>query len=252
MVLRGDIRADYRRWLRDNTEYTEEYIANLEDYKLKKLYDRISEAIPRYINDILARVKENGYVGKQYTRLELTKMTYNELAEIRKSLGIRKGKKKVTAIEPAPEKTVKKAKERLHQISIEELCSDLFNSEQAEYEQEKEQEHEEFLGEKEIESAYNGELPDESVLKKAGIVYLNEGDGKQYHEILARRLEIKKAIIKAIKQINAQNPLLLKLSIKEIEVLDFKELITEYQKLQRIIPNIPTIDEVEKGKGRKM
>ena len=249
MELKGAVRADYRNWLRDNTDYTQEYINSLEDYKLRRIYMRISEAIPQYINEILARVQEQDYVGKKYTRIELTKMTYNQLADIRKSLGIRKGKKKVTSTEPAPEKTIKKAKERLHQISIEELCNDLFDSEQTEYE--KEHEHEEFLDEKEIESAYNGQLPAEPVLKKAGIVYLNEGDGKQYHEILARRMEIKKAIIKTIKQINANNPLLLKLSIREIEVLDFRELVSEYQKLQEIIPNIPSINEVGKGKGLK-
>ena len=246
MVLKGSQRADYISWLRDNTQYTLDYIRSLDDHRLYRIYMRISQAIPQYIKEILDKVNSPGYVGKQYTRLELTKYSYNELADLRKSLGIRKSRKKVTKVEPAPEQTMKKAGDILHQMSIDELCENIFNSN----EEQEEHEHEEFLNTSEIQSAYGEDIPSEEVLKQKGIVNLDSNDSI-YHEKLGKRIVIKDEILKVIKQINTSNPVLLKLSIKEIEALDFRELVEEYRKLQALIPSIPQLEDMDKGTGLK-
>ena len=244
-MLKGSERSNYIGYLKDNTKYTIDYLNGLEDFRLYKIYVRISQAIPQYINEILAKVSEPGYVGRKYTRYELTQYTYNELADLRRSLGIRKGKKKVAKVETASPKELKQAKEIVHQMSIEELYGNLFNSNETE--EEKEHEHEEFLYEEEIKSAYDGEVPDSDTLKQKGIVNLGHEESR-YRAILSRRIAIKKSIIQTIKTINQANPLLLKLSIKEIEALDFQELVEEYKKLENILPSIPSLDEMETRK----
>lgn len=245
MALNGIERSNYISFLRDNTQYTYSYIRTLDDDRLYHMYVRISQAIPQYITEILAKVEEPGYVGRKYTRLELTKYTYNELADIRKSLGIRKGRKKVVKVEPAPQETIQKAQEEFHQMTLEELYGQINNSNLSE------SEHEEFLDEKELHQAYGEDVPSEPELKAKGIINLDANE-KRFREIIRQRIVIKKAILQVIRKINRQNPILLHLSMKEIEALDFQELIEEYRKLQDIIPTIPKIEDIKEKEQSKL
>lgn len=238
MALNGVERANYISYLRDQTDYTYKYIRNLPDDTLYHLAKRIEIAIPQYIDEIVAKVSEKDYVGRRYTKEELKEYSYNELASIRKSLGIRKGKKKVTKVEKAPEKTVEQAKSAIHQMTLDELEKNIFD-------------HEEFLSEKELAAAYGEDKPSDKELRAKGIINLDENE-KAFKDVLRKRLLIKKEILKVIKKISQTMPIALTLSLEEINALNFDELVSLYRQLNVILPSIPSVETIEEAQESKL
>lgn len=238
MALSGVERSNYIAYLRDQTDYTYNYIRRLPDDTLYHMAKRIEAAIPQYINEIVAKVTEEGYIGRRYTREELKKYSYNELASIRKSLGIRKGKKKVTKVEPASEKTIKQAKETFKQMTLEDLQKNIFD-------------HEEYLSEEELKQAYGEDIPSETELREKGIINLDANEIK-FKDILRKRLLIKKEILKVIKKVNQTMPIALTLTLEEINALNFDELIALYKQLCKILPNLPVLEDIEQSQESKL
>lgn len=104
-------RGYYIEWLLKYTEYDEEYIRNRSDNTLYNMYNRISQAIPKYIKQILEDQKNNTY-RIMYTKEQLSEKTYNFLNELRYERGI--------AVRRTPKKKTKpkQTQEEYHQSEL--------------------------------------------------------------------------------------------------------------------------------------
>ncbi len=238
MELSGKERANYIAFLKAHTTYKDEDFKKPDD-QLFRMYRRIYEAIPEYIKEILAKQEEPTYIGVRFTRQELNQYTYNQLAEIRRSMGIRKQRKrKVVKSEPALSETVEKAKAVVRQITETDLAEQII-------------EHEEFLDEKELHQAYGDDLPSNEELLAKGIVNLDSNE-RTFKEILIKRIAIKKAILKVLKEVNNTLPILLPMPIEDIEALEYDDLVKVYSRVCEAIPNIPTLDSFESETKNKL
>ena len=100
------------------------------------------KAIPRYRKEIKEHFKKFPGLRAGTTDERIDKMLYNELKDIRTHLGLSKRGKRVTTVEPAPERTVSRAKEHLKSKTSAEIVKDVISSN-----------HEEELGSREKEDS---------------------------------------------------------------------------------------------------
>ena len=238
MELSGREKANIIAFLKEHTTYEDKDFDKPDD-QLFRMYRRIYEAIPEYIKDILAKQEEPTYIGTRYTRQELNQYTYNQLAEIRKNMGIRKQRKnKVVKSEPALAETVEKAKAVVRQISEAELAEQII-------------EHEEFLSDDELHQAYGEDIPSEEELRKKGIVNLDANETK-YREVFLKKLAVKNAILRIFREVNNSFPIITPLPMEEVEKLDYDDLVEEYITLCGILPSIPKVEAFQSETDHKL
>ncbi len=244
MVLTGAEKSRMIAFLKENTTYTDEQIPRKKDEQLFRMYSRIMEAIPQYIEEIFKATNDPSYIGMRYRREELQKLKYNELAAIRKNLGIRKTRKKVISREAAFEKTVNEGREIIKQMSLSDLVAKV--SEDTE-----EREHEDFLTEEEIQAAYGDERPSDEELREKGIINLDHNE-KEYKDLFFKQLAIKNAILRVLREINRKMPIFIPMTMEELKQLDYERLVKVYTDISKIVPEIPKLETIEDESENKL
>lgn len=86
---------------------------------------RCCEAIPKYRKEIKKKFQEQPSLRGGITDEQIDSMLYTELKTLRTNLGLSKRGKKVVKQEPAPAKTIEKAKTKLKERTTTEIAGDM-------------------------------------------------------------------------------------------------------------------------------
>ena len=169
MFLSEREKTNIIEYLTNNTNYSIDYLRGIKNHsQLFSMYKRIKERMHKYPIEIIEYYNNHPEIYVRPTDEEIKKMSYNELAELRKYLGIKKLTKKVVKTEQA-EAVAKKAHKVLEEKSITELATEIIIS-NTNYEREHDFEHESFLTKEEIAMMYPGEELSADELADLGII----------------------------------------------------------------------------------
>ena len=262
MALKPQERENIHYWLRTHTQYVPQkstgryFWESYPDYQLYAIYRKFLEqgysrdgyVVERkkgrrieksFVQLIMEHQQETG--DMRYTYSDLDNITYERLREMCHELGLLPSdKKKVKAVEEAPSKTIEQAKERYHQISIEdlELGSALYD------------EHEEFLTLDEVVDMYGVGITDEEVstIEQDGIHLLDSDQGELPYN--RRREELKNKLINFIIMNRVKDHRGNEFSRRHLERLDISDLVIIYESFRskldsETLKNYPSSDQLE-------
>ncbi len=164
MSMNGNERANAIAYLRKYAKYSTRTLEAMDSNQLYNVYKRVEKCMYDYPREIIAHYNSHPGLPRAYSDEEIRRMNYQELKELRNSLGLNKRGKKVKSSTPAPS-TAAKAREVLKGKTTAQVAAEaiLSNMEAEEYVQES------FITREELEEMYPGHEYSDQELAERGI-----------------------------------------------------------------------------------
>ena len=164
MSMNRNERANTIAYLRKHAKYSTETLEAMDSNQLYNVFKRVEECMYNYPREIIAHYNSHPGLPRTYSDEEIRHMNYQELKELRNSLGLNKRGKRVKSSTAAPT-TAAQAREVLKgktpaQVAAEAILSNMKSEEHVQ---------ESFITREELEEMYPGNEYSDRELAERGI-----------------------------------------------------------------------------------
>lgn len=174
-------------FLLENTTYDIDLLFRTKSYgQIINMCRSIQKAMKTYPKEIIDYLRTNPIIACEYSEGAILTMNYNELVELRKKLGIKKSRKKVSKTEPATS-TSQKAIDSIKSTPTNQLCIGIMQSNEIEADNDRDLQ---ILSDEEISQMYPGEYLTDEALAKRGIKRYTTRDPQYLSPEEERRIEL--------------------------------------------------------------